>query len=473
MSRMRQAKQIGDNRYELLGKGRHANILAFLSPELYNKTKEDMWQQAVDAATLPGVMLEFLMPDVHKGYGVPIGGVVVTKDTLIPMGSGYDISCGVLYLKVPGLSVKRIRSKQRRREWIEELEKRIPTGMGYSRPSLMPSFSSTEIEEIMHFGAKALGVKSDLCERQFIPIPASFNPRVIEKAWKPAQLQMGSLGGGNHFIEMQVDANDGSVWVMIHSGSRGYGHKTAEYFLRKLKAEMKVRQDATWVKFDSEIGQAYWNHHNSAANYAIANRHTMAKSVRESLQEVFDVDGEVYYEISHNLVQQETIKLEVKSKSLDGKVGTPPPKYFVHRKGATRAFPAKHPDLSPSSKWYYTGHPCLIPGSMMDGAAILFPLEGAYESGCSVNHGSGRVMGRKDAKKSFSELQGMINAEMNDIQRTFNGVKVDGIISNHRNIPLDECAHVYKDLDTVLAILESEGIAKVAQRMYPVANIKG
>lgn len=145
---------------------------------------------------------------------------------------------------------------------------------------------------------------------------------------------------------------------------------------------------------------------------------------------------------------------------------------FVHRKGATRAFPAGHPDLV-GTQWAKTGHPCLVPGSMLDGAAILYPLEGAYRSGCSVNHGSGRVMARGRAKRELKSRHDAIDAEMRDTVRVLGGVSIRGIIGNTRRTPLDECGHVYKDLNDVLRVLEAEGIARVAHRLYPVANIKG
>ena len=277
--------------------------------------------------------------------------------------------------------------------------------------------------------------------------------------------QLGSVGGGNHFIEMQVDASDGSVWVMIHCGSRGYGWQTANHYFyagAELRGLAKKRRETSWLRADEPLGREYWAHHNSAANYAVANRHIIVGEVQRALENVFGVTGEVFYEISHNLVQQETVVLP------DGSTT----KGFVHRKGATRAFPGGHPDLA-GTRWEASGHPCLVPGSMMDGAAILYPLEGAYRSGCSVNHGSGRVMARGQAKRELAEMHDDIDAEMREIVRTLGGVKVRGIVGNTHRTPLDECGHVYKDLDQVLEALESEGVARVAHRMYPVANIKG
>jgi tRNA-splicing ligase RtcB len=125
------------------------------------------------------------------------------------------------------------------------------------------------------------------------------------------------------------------------------------------------------------------------------------------------------------------------------------------------------------TRWAETGHPCLIPGSMLAGAAVLYPLEGAYGSGCSVNHGAGRVMGRGQARRELAAIHDDIDHEMATITRTLGGVEVTGVVANTERTPLDECGHVYKDLDAVIDVLESEGIARVAHRLYPVANIKG
>jgi tRNA-splicing ligase RtcB len=273
------------------------------------------------------------------------------------------------------------------------------------------------------------------------------------------------VGGGNHFVEMQVDRDTGEVWVMVHCGSRGYGWQTANHFFYEgaaLRGLPKNQREDSWLRADEPLGRAYWAHHNSAANYAVANRHIIVEGIDEALSEVFGARSEVYYEISHNLVQEETLVLP------DGTTK----RGFVHRKGATRAFPAGHPDLV-GTAWEATGHPCLIPGSMYHGAAILFAGAGAAKSAFSVNHGSGRHMARGAAKRSLEAEQGQIDREMRDVERKFAGVTIEGIVGNTDRTPLDECGRVYKDLDEVLGVLESEGIARVAHRLYPVANIKG
>jgi tRNA-splicing ligase RtcB len=437
---------------------------AFLSEALYEGSEEKVWQQIASGASYEGVIGAYLMPDTHTGYGVPVGSVIVTEDTIIQGGSGYDISCGVLYMKAD-LTAAAVKSKYNRERWVKEVERRIAIGKGHHRPDLMPKFSRRQGDDILRYGAKAIGVSADVCERQYIPVPDGIDLTKIEAAQKSVVTQLGSVGGGNHFVEMQVDRDSGEVFVMVHCGSRGYGWQTANHFFyegAKLRGLPKNRREDSWLRADEPLGQEYWAHHNSAANFAVANRHIIVDGIRAATQEVFGADVAVYYEISHNLVQEETLVLP------DGTTK----KGFVHRKGATRAFPAGHPDLA-GTRWEKTGHPCLIPGSMYEGAAILFPLPGAHKSACSVNHGSGRLLARGEAKRKLEQKQQRIDDEMATVQRTFAGVAIEGIVGNHRHVPLDECAHVYKDLDEVLAVLEGEGIARVANRLYPVANIKG
>lgn len=461
MSFMEAVQKVSDGKRLLELKGKPP-ITAFLSDRLFQETKEDLWQQAVHAASYPGAKAVYLMPDTHFGFGVPIGSVLVTEDTVIPAAVGYDISCGVLYMRAPGLTAHDIAPKRKREQWIEEVLKRVAIGLGSHRPELMMSTSGADTEEACRYGARASWIMADQnrCERPFLPVPDDYDPRVLEEAWKVAPLQLGSLGAGNHFIEMQIEPETGEVWVMVHSGSRGFGHKTAVHFLRRLKQEKGVHnQDDTWIEIDSPTGRDYLAAHNAAANYAIANRHTMGLAIDVATQVVFWRPCELFYEISHNLVQHETVDLV--------KHG------YVHRKGATRAFPAKHSDLSPGGPWWNTGHPCLIPGSMQTGAAILYADKNAEESGFSVNHGSGRVLGRREAKEMLADMQAGINDEMAGMRYRVNGVKIDSIVTNHDDIPLDECSYAYKDLDEVLAVLTTEKVARVAHRMYPVANIKG
>ncbi|MFO0749813.1 MAG: RtcB family protein [Myxococcota bacterium] len=464
---------VSPNHYVLARRGAmRCDVHAFLSDALYAATDETLWRQAADSAASPGAIGMYLMPDCHVGYHIPVGGVLVTEDVIMQAGSGYDISCGVAYLEVPGLDAADVADKAARRRWVDAVEARVATGLGSHRPELARKVDSRAMPDILRWGARALAregrsIPAELCEREYIPVDEDIDPTSIAKAYEKAAPQLGSVGGGNHFVELQVDRDDGSVWVMIHCGSRGYGWQTADYFFHEgaaLRGIARQQRETSWLHRDEPLGRRYWAHHNAAANYAIANRHTLVRQIGEATEEVFGRSPRLFYEISHNLVQEETLVLPDGSHS----------KGFVHRKGATRAFPAGHPQLA-GTRWEATGHPCLIPGSMLDGAAVLYPKDGAYRSGCSVNHGSGRLLGRGEAKRSLAAKHDAIDREMRDIVRVFgpDAVPIVGVVGNTERTPLDECGHVYKDLDQVLGVLEAEGIASVARRLYPVANIKG
>lgn len=460
------ATMVSDNHYVLPRTAKmKVDVHAFFSEALFVRSEESLWRQVANAASYEGVIGAYLMPDAHVGFGIPVGSVIVTSDTILQAGSGYDISCGVIYMRVPGLGAADVVDFAVRERFIDEVELRVATGIGSKRPRLMPKIAARKAEAILRHGARALGVRADVCERQFIEVAEDVDLDKIDRARRKVIEQLGSVGGGNHFIEMQVDKDTGEVWVMVHCGSRGYGWQTANHFFyegARLRGLPSNRREDSWLYADEPLGKEYWAHHNSAANYAIANRHMIAQNVMDALERVFRVRGEIHYEISHNLVQEESVRLP------DGTVT----RGFVHRKGATRAFPAGHPDLV-GTKWEATGHPCLIPGSMLDGAAILFASADAHKSGASVNHGSGRVLARGVAKRTLEKDHDAIDAEMRHVVRSFGGVRITGIASNTKRTPLDECGRVYKDLDGVLAVLEAEGIARVAHRLYPVANIKG
>lgn len=459
------AQKVGDAHYVLPRCGAmKVDAHAFFSDDLYAASEESLWNQLANGASYDGIIGAYLMPDGHSGFGVPIGCVLVTENTIIQAGSGYDINCGIVCLETT-LNALDIQDLFKRRRWVSEVEKRVATGIGSNRPSLMPVFNNRNALEILHYGAKFLGVSEDLCERQFIPVPENIDLNLVSEAYAKVLPQLGSVGSGNHYVELLVDESTGGVFAMVHCGSRGYGYKIAEYFFyhgAKLRGLAPNRREESWLRIDEPLGKEYWAYHNSAANFAIVNRHVIVRGVQQALQEVFRGDSSLYYEISHNLVQEETLVLP------DGSTK----RGFVHRKGATRAFPAGHPDLV-GTKWEKTGHPCLIPGSMRDGAAILFAEPGSIKSAYSVNHGSGRLIPRGRARRELADQQDQIDLDMATIERTLGGVQVTGIATNNPHVPLDECSKVYKDLDSVLDVLEVNQIAKVHKRLYPVANLKG
>lgn len=416
----------------------------FLSNELLfgddggGGVEEGVFAQVVNACSFPGVTRVALTPDCHVGYGVPIGTAIETDGTLLPTAAGYDIGCGMVQLKT-SLTAEDVADKEKRRMWIDEVVRRI--GVGVGQPGAGKGVIK-KMNEIVRHGAKALNRGRDVTERACVPVDDdSFD--IPDVAWSKRS-QLGSLGGGNHFCEMQVD-QDGKVWVMLHTGSRGFGWNIAKKFFVEgaflLGLTGGKTEDQIWFDAGSPIGKAYWNLHNMAANFAIANRLLIGDAVCEALEHVFGGEAKVYYEISHNLIQREGGK-------------------FVARKGATRAFPGQHPELK-DTPWEETGHPILIPGSMETGSAILFAKEAAKDSIYSVNHGAGRRMSRTQAKKQLDQKQ-------TDLRMA----KL-GVVLNTRNPPLDESGPCYKDLEQVLGSVELAGLAHVERRLKPIACIKG
>jgi tRNA-splicing ligase RtcB len=262
--------------------------------------------------------------------------------------------------------------------------------------------------------------------------------------------QLGSLGGGNHFIELQRSEETGTLFVQAHTGSRGWGHGLATNYFELAKAERPKEItdiDLGYFTPDSKHYRDYLNAVAAGGNYAIVNRLIIFEQVAEAFQKVFGSELELIYEISHNLVQKEWH-----------------PDYgevWVHRKGATRAFPAGHPGLA-STMWEQTGHPVLIPGSNKDWSYILFPTEGAVNSGFSVNHGAGRRLSRGEATRTLS--QRAIDDEY---------AQAGILVNTDGHVPLDEAAPCYKSSEEVIAAVVGAGLATVEHRLWPLASLKG
>lgn len=401
---------------------------------------EKVFSQIVNAASFPGVTRVAITPDCHHGYGVPIGTAVETDGILLPTAAGYDIGCGMVQLKTT-LKAADVADIRKRRQWIEQVTTRIAVGVGASQVQKQRKISAKVFEEVVRHGAQALGRTANVSERAFIPVEDD-RVDIPDRSWEKKD-QLGSLGGGNHFTEMQVD-EDGNVWVMLHTGSRGFGWNIAKQFFVEGAAHLGLSrrsEDHIYLDAASDIGRRYWNLHNMAANFAIANRLLIGEAVAAALEDVFGATAEIYYEISHNLIQKENGK-------------------FVARKGATRAFPGGHPSLK-GTVWEHTGHPILIPGSMETGSAILFATPEADKSIYSVNHGSGRRLSRGEAKRVL------------DQKKTDARMAQADILLNTRQTPIDESGPCYKNLDDVLDTVEAAGLAKVHKRLRPVACIKG
>jgi tRNA-splicing ligase RtcB len=345
---------------------------------------------------------------------------------------------------------------EKRLEFNRAVMERVDMGAG-GRSIRLGELSKGEFNNLVRGGAEyyveRYGATFDRsrAERHRIPVDDAWQIPWGGKGRPERGLnQMGSLGGGNHFIELQRSEQTGTIFVQVHTGSRGFGHGLAtNYFelAREERPEAITDIDLGYFTPDSLHYRDYLNAVAAGGNYAILNRLIIFEQVADAFRAVFGQELELIYEISHNLVQRE-------QHPEFGEV-------WVHRKGATRAFPAGHPALK-GTHWEETGHPVLIPGSNKDWSYILQPLAGAVNSGYSVNHGAGRRLSRGEATRTLS--QRAIDDEYREA----------GILVNiNGRVPLDEAAPAYKSSQQVIEAVVGAGLARVEHQLWPLASLKG
>ncbi len=441
--------------------------------------KDQAPEQVANVATLPGIVKYSLaMPDIHWGYGFPIGGVAafdIDKGVISPGGVGYDINCGVRLLRT---NIKVEELKKRLDKLLDLIFRNVPAGVGEGGKIRV---SERELEDVMVMGAewviqRGYGVKEDLDRIEEGGRLKGANPnKVSYRARERGKPQLGSLGAGNHFLEIQVISEiydeklaarmgleKGLVTVMIHTGSRGFGHQICDDYVKILGRAMSKygirvpdRQLAS-VPFKSEEGQAYFAAMACAANYAWANRQFITHWVRESFERAFGTSWEelgiqIVYDVAHNIAKIEEHKV-------DGK----PVKLVVHRKGATRAFAAGHPSLSKVYK--DIGQPVLIPGDMGTASYVLIGTERAMrETFGSTCHGAGRVLSRAAALRSTRGRR--IEDEL-----LAKGIKVRA--HSYKTLG-EEVPDAYKDIDAVVRVVHNAGISRKIAKMLPLAVVKG
>ncbi|MEK6280627.1 MAG: RtcB family protein [Acidobacteriota bacterium] len=432
-------------------------VRLFLTSELLNNAEDNLYRQIVNATRFPGVKLVVITPDVHYGYGVPVGCVILTdaKSGAVAMGPvGYDIGCGMMSASstVPFDLV----TPEKKSAFNRAVMGRVQMGYG-GKSDRLGHLSAPEFNNLVRGGAEyyveKYGATFDRsrAERHRIPVDDDWDiPRGGKGRPERGMDQLGSLGGGNHFIELQRSEMTDTLFVQVHTGSRGFGHGLAtNYFemAREARPDSVTDIDLGYFTPDSRHYHSYLNAVAAGGNFAILNRLVIFEQVAEAFREVFAADLELIYEISHNLVQKEW-------HPDFGDV-------LVHRKGATRAFPAGHPSLK-GTTWEATGHPVLIPGSNKDYSYILRPLPGAVKSGFSVNHGAGRKLSRGQANRTLSQRQ--IDDEY----------AAAGILVNlDGRVPLDEAAPAYKSSEEVLRAVTEAGLAQVEHKLWPLASLKG
>ena len=435
-----------------------------------------MWQ-LVNIATLPGIQkYAFAMPDIHQGYGFPIGGVAATAidegGVISPGGIGYDINCGVRLL-VADMTAEELKP------YIEKLATRlfhkVPSGVGKGGKL---KFKPGELDKILQYGVKRMvdlgyGTDEDVeyCEEN--GAMDSAEPDIIsDKAKKRGADQLGTLGSGNHFLEVQVvdeifdtkaaDAfglKEGLVTTMIHCGSRGFGHQTCTDHLRIMMQKLPEwgfqlpDRELIYAPFNSTEAQQYFAAMSAAANYAWANRHMIGHWVREVWHEVVgpQVQLTTIYDVSHNVGKVEEHEVDGVRKKL-----------VMHRKGATRAFGPGRPELP--EKYMHVGQPVLIPGTMGTASYVLVgtqeSMDVAFGTSC---HGAGRRMSRSKAKKMVYGAQ-----LREELER-------QGIVIRSDSDPglAEEAPIAYKDVEDVVDVVHGAQLARKVARLKPLAVIKG
>ena len=427
-------------------------VRLFLTEALLEAMEEGLFQQIQNACGFPGVRAVAITPDVHYGYGVPVGCVIATDGTLAMGPVGFDIGCGMMAAR-SGVDVREA-TPERRLAFNREVMRRVEMGAGGQSRSLK-HLTPEEFEEIVRGGAEhyvqRYGATFDRgnAERHRIPVDDDWRiPWGGKGRPERGVTQVGSLGGGNHFMELQADQHD-RVWLMAHTGSRGFGHGLTTNFFQLAKQENPrlPSLDLGYFTPESKHWRSYRNAVAAGGNFAIVNRLVIFEQLARAFADVFHAELELVYEISHNLAQLE-----------------PHPEYgevWVHRKGATRAFPAGHPLLE-GTQWEATGHPVLIPGSNRDRSFVLRPSEGAVRSLYSVNHGAGRRMSRHAAARQLDRRQ-----VEDDYRRAGILVNTDG------RVPIDEAGPAYKPAREVVDAVVEAGLATVEVELRPLASLKG
>ncbi|MEM0023128.1 MAG: RtcB family protein [Thermofilaceae archaeon] len=462
-------------------RGMRVPARVFADEYLLQKMQMDLTlEQAANVSILPGIYkYSIVLPDGHQGYGFPIGGVAAfdyNEGVLSPGGVGYDINCGVRILRT---NLRYEDLKDKLRELSDLLFRYIPSGLG-SRGRV--SLSKVELDRVLADGVlwavgKGYGWSEDpeyIEERG--AMEGADPSKVSDVAKERGREQLGTLGSGNHFLEIQVVdriydpkaaatmgiEEVGQIAVMIHTGSRGLGHQVCSDYLRVM--EVAVRRynmplpdrELVSVPATSREAEDYFAAMKAAANFAWANRQLITHWVREVFSQVFrksadELDLHIVYDVAHNIAKLEEHVVDGARR-----------KVYVHRKGATRAFPPGHP-LVPR-KYQSIGQPVLIPGSMGTASYILVGTQKAMEiTFGSAPHGAGRVLSREEAKRRYrgSEIRDRLENR--------------GIVVRAASMAVvaEEAPDAYKDVDRVANVADRAGMAKKVVRLVPIAVVKG
>ena len=462
-------------------KGMMVPVTIYADDSLISKMALDRTiDQAANVATLKGVVKHVVvLPDGHEGYGFPVGGVAgmdLEEGVISPGGVGYDINCGVRLIRT-NLREKEVRPKVK--DLVNELFNAIPSGVGSSSPRKV---TGSELDDVLIEGVKwtvqnGYGWDSDIdvCEENGC-MKGADPTSVSEHARKRGGLQLGTLGSGNHFLEVQkvdkvfderaaraMGIEQDQVTVLIHCGSRGFGHQVCSDYLKISEKKIRdsgiriVDRELACVPNNSKEGESYRKAMYSALNFAWSNRQMITHWTRDTFEKVMrmteaDLDMKLVYDVSHNIAK-------VERHAVDGE-GTRD--LVIHRKGATRAFPAW--DSHIPDKYRDIGQPIFIPGSMGTASWILLGNSKSLElSFGSTAHGAGRTMSRSAARRNYTTESVRKNLESKGIY--IKALSREGMV--------EETPEAYKDVDSVVEVSHSLGIATKVARLVPIGVIKG
>ena len=443
-----------------------------LIPDLEN---DRCLEQVANVATLPGIVGRSLaMPDIHWGYGFPIGGVAAfdpeAGGVVSPGGVGYDLNCGIRFL-ASDASLGDLKSKLR--PITEALFEAIPSGVGSSRPEL--KLSPDDLDALMAGGLdwavdKGLATPHDRDHVEELGRIAPADPRQVSRRAKSrGKNQLGTLGSGNHFAEIGVidvvyDAEaaaayglrEGQVTLMIHSGSRGLGHQVCTDSLGDmLRATTKygirlVDRQLCCAPIGSDEAERYLGAMGAAANFAFVNRQVMTHWARQVFEQHLGAELRTVYDVCHNIAKFEEHEVDGAQKRL-----------LVHRKGATRALPKQHPLVPPAYR--ELGQPVIIPGDMGRYSFVLRGAPGSAASFGSACHGAGRLLSRSEAKRRYNAAEVAAELEQQGII----------VIGASRATVVEEVPQAYKDVADVVGVVHDGGLAEKVARIRPLGCVKG
>ena len=475
--------KIDDNRWEIPideSLGMKTNAVIYASEEMLSQIRSDNApMQAANVACLPGIVgSSMAMPDIHWGYGFPIGGVAAVDSndgSISPGGIGFDINCGVRLIKTD-LTLEDLGDKKN--ALIDELYNNVPSGLGSKG---LTKVGYKELDDILAVGSEwavenGYGWEKDLeVTEEFGHMRDADITKVSDKARKRGLPQLGSLGSGNHFLEVDLVENvfdehtakvyglkEGTLAITVHCGSRGCGHQIATDYLQEMERYIKQNsvslpdRQLACAPLNSKLGEDYYTAMCCGANYAWANRQMITHWARESFEKILgesaeDMGMDVVYDVAHNIAKKERHDIDKHHEDV-----------LVHRKGATRAFAPGRSEIT--LRYRDVGQPVIIPGNMKVGTYVLAGRQGSMEQTFgSTCHGAGRQMSRKEAIRSMT-MDGVMQ-QMADSDIYLRNASTEGV--------LEEAPDAYKNVDQVIEVVCNAGLTAKVAKLTPIGVIKG